>query len=188
MKERLFSEYLYWWRLCCFKVCGHGKAEVREKKLKITNALHAVQAAKEEGIVPGKLIFIEFHLVHLFVLIHQCITFLILWCICQVVVLHYYMPRRSWTNCKPQIRIRRLVFKLSRMPLRFLFPLSLFLFQFQVVNPKSWALCFGFEKWKGKKKKLKEKNVVHIFLTWKMSSPLVLYHFRWLDFSIPRWL
>ncbi|KAH9744433.1 60 kDa chaperonin [Citrus sinensis] len=35
------------------KVCGHGKAEVREKKLKITNALHAVQAAKEEGIVPG---------------------------------------------------------------------------------------------------------------------------------------
>lgn len=70
MKERLFSEYLYWWRLCCFKVCGHGKAEVREKKLKITNALHAVQAAKEEGIVPGKFIFIEFHLVHLVVLIH----------------------------------------------------------------------------------------------------------------------
>lgn len=36
----------------CSKVYGHGKPDVREKRLGIINALYAVKAAKEEGILP----------------------------------------------------------------------------------------------------------------------------------------
>ncbi|XP_052289761.1 chaperonin CPN60, mitochondrial-like isoform X5 [Citrus sinensis] len=47
------------------KVCGSNKAEVREKKDRVANAINAVKAAKE-GVV-------------------SC---------------HFYMPARSWINCK----------------------------------------------------------------------------------------
>ncbi|KAH9705476.1 Chaperonin [Citrus sinensis] len=44
------------------KVYGHGKPDVREKRLGIINALYAVKAAKEEGILPSFLLLLSQHL------------------------------------------------------------------------------------------------------------------------------
>ena len=133
---------MYWWRLFCSKVCGHDKTEVRENK--ISNAFHATKAAKEERSVPGKpyIYRISFS--------GSCCIDPSIHHISYFCEMHYSMPWRRWINCKPQILIRRLVFRLSGKLLRSIFPLSLFLFSIKLwtQNCEIWALDLKNEKGK----------------------------------------